>query len=524
MATYAYIDVSQKQEFIYKHNKLRDNLTNSFIIKSVTEKIEGMDLSKVGVSLSGYLNEKYPAQSEFVYSGGGNSIVCFDTWDQGKSFVQGYSTEVLKAYPDLELYISLVDDTEVGGHGAEQEKKIRELLFEKADQLKDKRRSRFRRWTYGVEKIDETGQAVMSNHKGQNNKLPKQYLQQRFTQRLSDTQIKITDELQDYKKGEEGKSYIGILVIDGNKMGEMARQISTFQQLNLFSKVVEDVYETAMVNALKSYEKLLCKDQEEAKLPSFYITPVLLAGDDLCLITEAEHAIEIAASILENIKDVSKQKGQLIPFLNEVSVDYLTACSGVAIIKYTYPFFEGVKAAENLCYRAKEMLYKVQDKDTPLNASFIDWEILQGQVSTDKAYEDYVIHRRDQEVFHIKPLCIDQEQAVTAAGVYSYKSFINLVQKIRQDKDISNSLLEDLKKNLYSGWEQYQLFFDMRQGSRKLDEIVGNIFRDNSINCAARVGKEGTVTSYTYILNDVLDVLPFINYQEVQNNVAEAGS
>ncbi|WP_054950079.1 hypothetical protein [Numidum massiliense] len=142
MATYAFIDVSQKQEFIYKHNKLRDNLYNSFIIKCVTEELP--EPPEKLISLSRHLTRHFSEQVEFVYSGGGNSIVRFATKEQAEHFVRTYSGRVLRDYPDLELYISLVDDDEdevvsvCGGIDGIKEKKIRELLHEKADKLKDK--------------------------------------------------------------------------------------------------------------------------------------------------------------------------------------------------------------------------------------------------------------------------------------------------------------------------------------------------------------------------------------------------
>ena len=528
MAAYAYIDVSRKQAFIYKHNKLSDNLNNSFIIKSVTEKMEGMDSEEVGISLSGYLQKYHPNQSEVVHSGGGNSIVRFKDLAQGKAFVQGYSREVLKAYPDLELYISLVNDTEEGiGDGEEQEKQIRALLYKKADQLKEKRRARFRRWTYGVEKIDETGQAERSNEgePRQHHKLSRNYLHQRFEQRLAGTRIKITSELQHYKKNEEGKSYIGVLVIDGNRMGEMLQRISTFERLTAFGKEVENIYQTAVIDALKSFDRFVSGHKEVETSPSFYVTPILMAGDDICLITEAEYAIEIAAKILQNIEGIYELEKQRDSFIKEIlSGGAFTACAGVAIVKYTYPFFEAVKAAEALCHRAKEMRYRAKDKEgRPADVSFIDWEILQGQVERDKAYENYVKHGRDGERFHIKPLCIGQQQAVTEEGIYSYKAFMRLVGKIRRDEEVSTSLLEDLKRNLYGGWEQYELFFEMRQGSKRLTDIVQDIFGDSCIcRNAARISEEGRITSYTYILNDVLDVLPFMSNQEVGAYVTEA--
>lgn len=519
MAAYAYIDVSQKQEFIYKRNKLKDNLHHSFIIKSVTEKLEGLDSKQTKVSLSGYLEKHCRDQSEVVYSGGGNSIIRFPSLEQGQAFVRGYSREILEDYPQLELYISLVDESEVNGCGDGQEKKIREKLYQKADQLKDKRRARFRRWTYGVEKIDETGQAERSKEEtDRDGKLARKYLQQSLEQKLQGTSITITSELQDYKKGDEGKSYIGVIALDGNKMGEMIQQIPTFQELAVFSREVETIYETALVDALKDYDEARPSDPQTGKRPPLYITPILMAGDDICLVVEAEHALEIAAQILKNIKTVSAIKKQKSLHNTWLSEDYLSACAGVAIARYTYPFFETVKAAEALCQRAKEMPHKVKGRESGAQrASFINWEILQGQVAASQAYEDFVKHGRDREFFHIKPLCVDQEQAVMEDGIFSYDAFRKLVQKIGEEKEISSSLLEDLKKNLYSGWEQYQLFFKTRLGSQKLVETVQAVLDgDTACRYAARVVKDGNVPTYTYILNDVLDALPFILCQEVK--------
>lgn len=517
MAAYAYIDVSQKQEFIYKRNKLKDNLYHSFIIKSVTEKLEGLDPRQAKVSLSGYLEKHCRGQSEVVYSGGGNSIIRFPSLQQGQAFVRGYSRAVLEDYPDLELYISLVDESEVNECGDGQEKKIREKLYQKADQLKDKRRARFRRWTYGVEKIDETGQAIRSEGKTDRDyKLARKYLQGSLEQKLEGTSITITSELQDYKKGDEGKSYIGVITLDGNKMGEMVQQIPTFEKLAVFSREIENIYETALVDALKDYDESRLSNPQTGE--QLYITPVLMAGDDICLVVEAEHALEIAAQILKNIKAISEIKKQKSLHNTWLPGDYLSACAGVAIAGYTYPFFEAVKAAEALCQRAKEMPHKVTARESgEQRASFIDWEILQGQVAASQTYEDFVKHGRAREFFHIKPLCVDQEQAVMEDGIYSYDAFRKLVRKISKDKEISSSLLEDLKKNLYSGWEQYQLFFKMRLGTRKLAETVeAALDGDAACQCAVRVVKDGNVPIYTYILNDVLDVLPFILCKEVK--------
>lgn len=540
MATYAFIDVSHKQEFIYKHNKLRDNLYNSFIIKCVTELLRKPP--KESISLSQYLTEHFKEEAEFVYSGGGNSIVSFTTRVQAENFVRTYSREILRAYPDLELYISLVDDNDheiTSICGEDREKKIRELLHLRADKLKDKRRAKFRRWTYGVEQIDETGHAKQFGEEKRDYELSKNYLFQSLQKELEfynktetlNTSIGITDELHDYRKGEDGKSYIGVIVIDGNKMGEMASRISTFDRLKEFSETIERLYSKAVSTALLTYAESDSRRKQGDKLQKILVTPIVMAGDDICLIVEAEHAIELATEIVKKIRGLSIENDEYRNALHKLmdkdqqTYQYLTACAGVAIVKYSYPFFEAVRTAEALCHRAKESMHKVKTEDGKApNASFIDWEIVQGQVDSDYSYEDYVKHGQYKERFHLKPLRIDQEEPVKD-GVFSYRAFIELVQKInegRKDKMISNTVLEKVKRVIYSGWEQYHLFFETKQteGCERIVQIAQEIFGDRDTRYAALVAENKQSKVYTYVLNDVLDALSFISAgQEEETNV-----
>lgn len=508
MATYVYIDVSHKQEFIFKHNELKENLYHSFVIKAVTEDIQDKT-GKVAypsiISLTKFLEHHYANLPEFVYSGGGNSILKFSAKEDAKKFVQKYSGEVYRAYPDLELYMSIVDESELQGQGESQEQKekeIREKLRDRANAWKDKRTMKFKRWSYGVEEIDETGLPILyCGVLKRDYKLAKKFLYGRLEEK---TEVPVTEELKEYKKDEEGKSYIGVIAIDGNKMGDMVRRISAFEELGKFSELIEEVYETAVVHALNEL-KLVEKDLK--------YTPIVMSGDDICLIVHAEHAIRLAASIVNNIRSLSRSghySSRLRHILDDGQAE-LSACAGVAIAKYNYPFFEAVKTAELLCKQAKEAIYRT--KDGTSGASFIHWDIVQGQVLTSYVYEDYVKHGRDIERFHMKPLRIDQQQPVVD-GVFGYEAFVSAATDIQHaltNEKISSSLLEGIKKVLYSGRESYRLFIDMNR-----TEVCSNLMQimQKHFPCddfAVMSEQQGQSLIYTYLLNDVIDALPYIN-------------
>lgn len=525
MSAYVLIDVSSKQAFIYKNNKLKKNLYNSFIIKMITEKLDDSERLDLPIYLSGYLKncKGFIEDDGVVYSGGGNSIIEFNSGADAKEFIRGYSREVLKAYPDLELYISLVDEKEVNETDkGKKEKQIRNKLYKKIDEIKGQHRAQFRRVSYGVEAIDETGQPLFSSTKKleqEDYSLSRKYLDDKLKVKLKkeveDKSIILTYELQDYKK-DEGKSYIGVVAIDGNKMGEMVQRIDEFEELRKFSEKIDSLYTEAVAEAMREYSKSVQKSDTDQKV-SIYVTPVVLAGDDICLILEAEHALQIAAKIVRNIEELSSNED----YKDLHKYKPLKACAGVAIARYNYPFFEAVTTAENLCHSAKEAIYKISpDKDA--NGAFINWDVVQKQVESTHEYEDYVRHGEYKEKFHIKPLRIDQKEAVNRLKkvIYNYAAFWQLTEQINKGipKEISSGTLEAIKALIYSGKEEYDLFFKMKQTDdiEKLDEIVKENYPDS--NNAVIGKKDSDCSEYTYVLNDVLDVLPFMNRVEEGKN------
>lgn len=515
MTAYAYVDVSNKQQFIYRHNKLRRNLYNSLVIKVLTEEFEEFDHGEYpGVTLKKHLSD-CRGNPRFVYSGGGNSIIEFDSLEDAQGFVRSYTLEVLKALPNLELYISLVDESEVKD-ASNRMQAIREILHQKSDKLKEMRKAQFKRWSYGIELMDETGLPALVKKDTKDEWMEERYsreslhhkFEKTFESRML-TNLVVTNELKDFKKTGDGKSYIGVICIDGNKMGEIVSRMSTFEQLRKFSKMIDELYLEAIVKGLATV----------AGSAVTRVIPIVQAGDDLCIIVEAELALQAAAEIVRSIEELSKEERYFShwhSFLKEESS--LKACAGVAIARYNYPFFELIRRAESRCKRAKESIYKLRtDNRREVNASFIDWEIVQTQADGGREYEEGIRHGRYQEIFHVKPLRLDTDDAVND-GVYGFDSFMEITTKIMEatksedrDKRISNSLLESLKPYFYSGYEQYKLNLEMKQTeeTKNLIRLVSETYKNAHLTVISGKNENG-ITVHTYVLNDVLDLIPFI--------------
>lgn len=529
METYIFIDVSKKQEFIYKNNRLKENILNSVIIKAITEGVEkNIELGNVvKVNLRDELNKPEYFSPENVYSGGGNSIIKFKDRETAKTFIRNYSKEVLKHYPELELYISMHEKTK-----NDDEESIRKQLHRKSDEQKDLRKSRFRRWSYGIEKIDESGKPVrIIENKGSSDasvNLAKEVLGQKLKSGLGKNEnIEITYEMKDYKEDDSKRSYIGVIAIDGNKMGDLVSKIKEFEKLSQFSKEIDELYVKSVAQAVKEIaEEYKSIDRNQKML----ITPIVLAGDDICIATQSESAIELAAKILEKIEvNSSKLKNEYVSerediiilpqLMKDIKVDKLTACGGVSIVKAGYPFFESIKDAEHMCSKAKEYIHKEAcEGESGANASYLDWNIIKGANDYGYDYENNVGDGNLKSRFHIKPLKISQEKA-EQNGIYGYTKFIGVVKKIKEglasnqkERKISKSSIQNISQLIYSGKSLYDLEFEIKKVKdyENIGNIIKEVYEDKGIKYGVKTVKKDGIEENTYILNDIIEVLDFI--------------
>lgn len=501
MKTYIYIDVSRKQEYIYNNNRLADNLYRSSIIKAITEEKDIKNIGFLKVSLPRFLSKEEFKEAEIVFTGGGNSVIIFENEELAKLFIRTYSRAILEEYPEIELYISMVSENDEAEHN-----RIFDKLKQKSNSLKDARRAQFRRWTYGIEEINEFGKGQLVNEKDKTEiyRKSKQYLYNEIEQQLK-SYVTITGELSKYKNN-GANSYIGIISIDGNKMGDIVSEVKEFNERRELGEEISKIYKEAVVESLKAYK-------DENKNISILLTPIVMAGDDLCLIVRANQAIEIAAMIIKNIQKISGERKKE-SILKNTKIEYLTACGGVTIVKAGYPFFEAVKNAEKLCHQAKEFI------PVDEHASFLTWNIVKGAILNTDTYVQNIKHNNDKEKFTIKPLRLDNNKSEN--NIFSYSQILKIIKNINRynnevinKKDIiSKTSLEALKIEMYSGIENYKLYIDMNKskGIKQLFQIVneqlGHIPNEEYlINYG--VIKNSKEKEYIYVLNDIIESLTF---------------
>ena len=131
------LEVSQKQNYVFESRKLKENMQRSANISRVTS--------------SAFFTETCPrdfdAERNMVYSGGGHTVVQFDTAEEADRFARAVTTRVLKEYPGMELFVKHhpYDDTVTPG-------KNLNALSAKLEEKKAKREHAFRIHALGIEK------------------------------------------------------------------------------------------------------------------------------------------------------------------------------------------------------------------------------------------------------------------------------------------------------------------------------------------------------------------------------------
>ncbi|MCF6244164.1 MAG: hypothetical protein L3J43_03955 [Sulfurovum sp.] len=154
-----------------------------------------------------------------------------------------------------------------------------------------------------------------------------------------------------------GKNKIAVIHADGNGLGMLIPQLlKQGKKLSEFSKALDSATKNAF---------------ERAKTDEMSIRDVILGGDDMVVICNANDALEFTKNFLVNFeKETQKQLGSK-----------LTACAGIAYTNEKYPFYYAVSLAESLCDESKKHAKQINQDLAPSclmfhniqSASFEDW-------------------------------------------------------------------------------------------------------------------------------------------------------
>nr|WP_314372938.1 hypothetical protein [uncultured Campylobacter sp.] len=143
------------------------------------------------------------------------------------------------------------------------------------------------------------------------------------------------------------KNKLAVIHADGNGLGVLVKNL-TDEVKNTGKLDVIANFSKALDNATKdAYENAIAKTEEVFGKENLKIKALILSGDDMTAVCDADIALEFTKNFIEGFeKETDKKK----PDIREK----LTMCAGIAYCNEKFPFHHAAALAEELCGAAKK--------------------------------------------------------------------------------------------------------------------------------------------------------------------------
>lgn len=450
------MEVSQKQAYIFGYKKLQNNIIASDVIRYVTSKE--------------FFKNTMPGKFEdgnMVYDGGGHTILEFATEDLAKEFVKAVTRRVMELFPGLELFakISPYEATKTPGENEAE-------LISRLEEKKSLRLASFYQGKFGIEAHINIEEKIL----GRESETVKVIRREPF---FDTAKYKPAKKFEDLGGKKNESNFIAVVHIDGNLMGRRVARLeqdrktgswADYKELKArFSKQIELDFQSAyeeMIHVVEANMASLrdefgCQDTER---PYFPVRNIILAGDDVCFVTEGRIGVECARIFLENIWGK----------VNSVDNKNYSACAGVAIVHQKYPFYKAYQLAEELCSNAKRMIAELAknepgDKKGVADLCAIDWHIEYGEMANGlmEIRNQYI----NQDGCHLEArpyLVCGDKHLMDLEKVRRYEYFRNYMISMQKKEIIARSKLKGLRNVLKQTTNAAEVYQETN--------LMGNIF------------------------------------------------
>ena len=220
------LEVSRKQDYIFSSIHLRDNAARSDIIRYVTSE----EFFKQAAP------EYYNSRENFVYAGGGHTILQFGDRATATRFAEQVTQKAMREYDGLELFAKQMEyrATDENGKPATPGQNL-VWLSEALEQKKSLRKASFRLTSLGIEQKAEAASLTAPNAIDP----PEGWA---FAKDFVDLQ------------GRTDENFIAVVHIDGNSMGKRVKNLydseteswdACCDKLRCFSEGIQHDFESA---------------------------------------------------------------------------------------------------------------------------------------------------------------------------------------------------------------------------------------------------------------------------------------
>lgn len=480
MARYlSILEVSQKQAFIFSSNKLQNNIVNSQIIAHVLSPEYLAEIAQ---------NRGYSDEKNMVYSGGGHTILEFESKEQAREICGAITSAIYKEFNGLKVFVKTVEydenlTDEKNPNRGVVECNLRQLTAQ-LEIKKSIREASFGQGTFGIEAIDAstltakecvtesdartlTGQECVTESDAINSM---KILEKEKNKEFVPANFEEVSEFGELGGTKGTSNFIAVIHIDGNGMGKRVEELygmlgkdvsweEAKKKLRLFSESIDSDFK----DAFKVMNDIVAKNLESnAKLSNgkslkenlsltknhFPIRRIITAGDDICFVTEGRIGIECAVQYIKALTDPNRT--------NRVDNKGYSACAGVAIVHQKYPFYKAYELAEILCSNAKKYGAEISPEDNGRQISAVDWHIEYGELMDSLASVRSVYNTDDGKRLEMRPYIVkaNDKELLKRFTYKKYSSFrsceLALLEKIANET-YSTGKIKELRGVLKKG-------------------------------------------------------------------------
>jgi hypothetical protein len=411
-------EISQKQNYIFRTNRLIENIGASMIIRQLTE--EPHQLFKE-------VNIQLPNAEEKIV-GGGNAVFIFDQEEDARKFTKLLTSGVLRFFPGIEIFlvtknIDWENDILYDKKNEQGQLVDKGVLSQMRDALADKKNKRtqaVQQLSWGIHlicsdsglpasalgfdkdvkmKVPRARELVLKEKMGRETRdiIFEEQLLEDLNKQINSGTFSFLDQKKlesvfYQPKSDQVKSYVAIVHIDGNAMGTKVGHFlkqrfgsnnNYINQYKAFVKEIDDAYKQAfkkmvhhLMNDYDRWASVIYGTEDASKDENLKRTvplrPIVAAGDDICFITYGQLGIECARLFIQYLQEQNEKQS-------------FEACAGIAIVKHKFPFWLAYELSEQLCSNAKKRLKTDSEnwgklgmgmKEKPYDTSLIDWHLV----------------------------------------------------------------------------------------------------------------------------------------------------
>lgn len=454
------VDIDKIQEYIFRNIKLKPIFGASLLVAELT----GHDFCKAESVLKGFKKAReireLSSEKQYlpIFFGGGNIKIIFSANEYALAFVEDMQRIFIKKAPGATFsHIIYKFNGHFDNNIIEQaERELKKIKQSKWYSIQPNTNPCFDLCslckTYPANQ-ENNGKLVCENcfcalrsFDNFSNINNEDVLLKRFHKQFQNNiRCEFMNEFDDIK---DDKSYLAILNMDANDIGDKIAQSvqgmvndRCVQALKEFSTGLNNAVIEMLINSLK--DNIFTPEEIGKKVVPF--RPIIIGGDDICLVIAGNKAIQLINNFIDNVKKNSFCKGKEITF-----------SIGVCFVKSHYPFSFAHKLSEQLLASAKSRKF---------HGNVIDWEILNSSTIEGLAAirnERYSTkHLAQKYQLTYKPYIFkegdfrDFKNFVNVSrgleGILKSSKFTELRRIVREDKDVSHFMFRKLISKLTKG-------------------------------------------------------------------------